>query len=383
MVWVEALGANILDSDGEIYLDLASGFGAASIGHRHPRVVEAITRQAGSLLHGLGDVATHPERVALAGELAALAPFPDAQVYFAVSGSDAVEIALKTALLATGRKRVLAFEGAYHGMTLGSLAATSRAHFRAPFAGRWSDWVVRARYGAEPSDVAALAADCGAILVEPLLGREGVVLPPAGWLAELRSVASRVGALLIVDEIFTGFGRTGERFAVAHDRVVPDALVVGKALGGGLPLAAVLAPRTLMESWDRGGEALHTATFLAHPLACAAARAALRVLEEESLVERAARAGRAVAARAHAWRGAEAVVDVRGRGLVWGIEARTGAAARTLQERLLARGLFALRGGREGAVVQIAPPLSITDRQLDYLLTALDAALELAPPGMP
>lgn len=292
VVWEEALGSNILDLDGNRYVDLASGFGVAAIGHRHPRVVAAVRAQAGLLLHGMGDVAAHPARVALGARLAALAPMPDATVYFAVSGSDAVEIALKTAILATGRAGVLAFAGAYHGLSLGALAATSRPEFRRPFAGELRPLVVHAPYGAGTTALAralrALGGRLGAVLVEPMLGREGIVPPPAGWLAELAALARAHDALFVADEIFTGFGRTGADFAVTRHGVVPDLVCCGKALGGGLPIAAVLGRRELLAAWPAQGEAIHTGTFLAHPLACAAALETLAILAEERLAERAA-----------------------------------------------------------------------------------------------
>lgn len=378
LIWEEALGANVLDVDGRVYLDLTSGFGVAAIGHRHPEVVAAVVEQSGRLLHGLGDVAAHPGRIALAARLVELAPVDDPQVYFAVSGSDAIEIALKTALLATGRDRVLAFAGGYHGLTLGALATTSRPAFRDPFSTRLTPWVERLPFGEDPARIGARPTEIGAVLVEPVLGREGVVLPPPGWLPHLASWASAHGALLVVDEIFTGFGRTGSWFAVDHERVRPDVLVVGKALGGGLPIAAAIASRSIFAAWNRGGEALHTATFLAHPLACSAALATLAVLEREGIPERAARLGAEVAARAPVWRDLNGVRAVRGRGLLWGIETTSAEGAARAQAALRRGGVLVLRAGARGEVIQFAPPLTISAPQLDFALAAIEAALREA-----
>src|SRR5262245_57381979 len=238
LLWEEALGANVLDVDGNLYIDLTSGFGVAAVGHRHPRVVAAVREQAGRLLHALGDVHAHPLRVELARRLVRLAPVDEPQIFFAVSGAEAVEIALKTALAATGRPGILAFEPAYHGLTLGALAVTSREEFRAPFAAHLHRHVRRLPFGADLERIERALADgdVGTAIVEPIVGREGVLIPPTGWLAGLSEICRREGALLIADEIFTGFGRTGRLFAVEHEAVRPDVLCCGKAMGGGLPI---------------------------------------------------------------------------------------------------------------------------------------------------
>jgi 4-aminobutyrate aminotransferase-like enzyme len=384
LLWEEARGANVRDVDGNIYIDLTSGFGVAAVGHAHPRVVAAVREQAGKLLHGLGDVAAHPLRVALAERLVGLAPVlapeNDPQVFFAISGADAVEIALKTALAATGRPGVLAFEPAYHGTTLGALAVTSRAEFRAPFAAHLHAHVQRLPFGADPERAAALlrtggTGALGAVLVEPVVGREGVLLPPPGWLAALAASCRRAGVPLIADEIFTGFGRTGTLFAVEAEGVRPDLLCCGKALGGGLPVAAVLGRRDLFRCWETEGEARHTATFLANPLACAAALAVLDVLEEERLPARAASLGAAVGERLAALRGRSAVIGVRGCGLLWGIELASAALAKRWTAAARERGVLFLAGGPEGRVAQVVPPLTITEAQLGAALAVLAETL--------
>jgi 4-aminobutyrate aminotransferase-like enzyme len=373
-VWQEALGANVLDVDGNRFVDLTSGFGVAAVGHRHPAVVAAIERQSHQLVHGLGDVHAHPARIELAARLARLAPVDEAQVYFAVSGSDAVEIALKTALLATGRPGVLAFEPAYHGLTLGSLAATSRPAFRRPFAPHLHPHVDRLPFGCEPARIEGRLehGSIGAVLVEPIVGREGVLLPPVGWLAGLAELCRRSGALLVADEIFTGFGRTGRWFAVDHDDVRPDLLCCGKALGGGLPIAAVVGRSSLLAAWRVPGEALHTATFVANPLACAAACAVVALLEDERLPERAAELGVGLARAFEAF--ASLGLAVRGRGLLWGLEARDRARAQAWSRRALERGVLALAGGAEGRVLQVVPPLTIDSAQLDDAIEVLRGA---------
>lgn len=381
VVWQEARGANVLDLEGNRYVDLTAGFGVAAIGHRHPRVVAAVRRQAGRLLHALGDVHAHPRRAELAAALAARAPLPDPRVAFAVSGADAVELAIKTAVHATGRHRLLAFEPSYHGLTLGALNVSSRPEFRQVVAGHLHDAVDRLPYGCAPDRVAAALADgdTAAVVVEPIVGREGVLVPPAGWLAAVADACRRHGTLLVADEVFTGFGRTGRWFAVEHEAVEPDLVCCGKALGGGVPVAAVIGRRRWMAAWDRPGEAPHTATFVAHPLACAAALESLRVLAGERLIPRAAAIGRRLERRLGGWPATlDGVEAVRGRGALWGVALRDRALAHRAVAAARRRGVLLLAGGPEGRVAQIAPPLVITDRQLDRALELLRAAIAAA-----
>jgi acetylornithine/succinyldiaminopimelate/putrescine aminotransferase len=381
VVWLEALGANILDADGNIFIDLTAGFGVAAVGHRHPAVVAAVHEQAERLVHGLADVAAHPLRAPLAEQIGRLSGIDQARVYFAISGSDAVEIALKTAWLASGKRSIVAFEPCYHGLTMGSLAATSREEFRGPFVEQLNPHVERLPHGCPLEALRALLGerdDIAAVIVEPLSGRDGALLPPAGWLAGVADLCKRHGALLIADEVFTGFGRTGSWFVCHEEGVEPDVLVCGKALGGGMPIAAVVARAELFDCWNQAGEALHAATFLAHPVACAAALAALDVLESEALPERAARLGTEIAARREGWLENEAVVDLRGRGLFWVLELASPELASRLARRSLERGLYALASGTR---MQLVPPLTIHRRQWGYVLETLGELLATLSEG--
>jgi acetylornithine/succinyldiaminopimelate/putrescine aminotransferase len=386
ILWEEARGANVRDVDGNIYIDLTSGFGVAAVGHRHPRVVEAVREQAGRLLHGLGDVMAHPLRVELARRLVEIAPVDDPQVFFAISGAEAVEIALKTALGATGRPGVLAFEPSYHGLTLGALNVTSRQDFRAPFAAHLHGHVRRLPFAGDLARVeqALKEGGIGAAIVEPIVGREGVLIPPDGWLSGLAALCRKHGALLIADEIFTGFGRTGRLFAVEHEGVRPDVLCCGKALGGGLPIAAVVARRDLFLCWETPGEALHTATFLANPLACAAALAVLDILQEEDLPGRAVHLGETLGHRLASWPSRfSAVEEIRGRGALWGVQLRTAEIAKKWILAAWSRGVLLLAGGPEGRVAQLVPPLTIREEQLAGAVGILEAVFSFqnfAPP---
>lgn len=384
ILWEEAHGATVRDVDGNLYLDLTSGFGVAAVGHAHPEVVRAVREQSEHLLHGLGDVHAHPKRVELAERLVRLAPVDDPQVFFSISGAEAVEIALKTAVAATGRSGIVAFEPSYHGLTLGALAVTSRPAFRAPFRALLHPQVRRLPFGCAPERIEEIlrTGEIAAAIVEPVVGREGVLVPPPGWLAALADLCRAAGTALIADEIFTGFGRTGTLFAVEAEGVRPDLLCCGKALGGGLPIAAVVGRRALFRVWKTPGEALHTATFLANPLACAAALAVLDVLEREDLPARAARLGAVVGARCAAWRERfpETVAAVRGRGLLWGVELASADLAKRWTREALQRGVLLLAGGPEGKVAQLVPPLTIAEEQLTAALGLLEEALSYSPP---
>ncbi len=370
--WEEAHGCIVTDVDGNRFLDVTSAFGVASIGHSHPRVVAAIQQQVQKLTHGMGDVHPSEVKVRFCERIAALVPLPHAQVILGQNGGDAVEAALKTALLATGRPGILAFENGYHGLSYGALDVTARADFRAPFQSQLGGFTRHLPYGISLPQIEAHLKTHrpGAVLAEPIQGRGGIVVPPSGWLAGLRELCTATNTLLILDEIFTGWGRTGDWFACRHVNVIPDILCVGKAMGGGLPISACVASAELMSVWGEStGEALHTSTFLGNPLACAAGLAALLVLEEERLPERAAEIG---AVFAHGLRELQAefpdqIADVRGRGLMLGIEMASPPLALSLVPAALRQGLILLPAG-DGRVLEFIPPLIITESQMAWCL---------------
>ena len=373
--WQRASGSNVWDVDGNRFVDLGGGFGVANAGHAHPRIVAAVQKQAAELMHAMGDV--HPPAVKVALLEALAARFPGggpARAVLGSSGSDAVESALKTAQLATGRAGIVAFEGGYHGLSLGALDVTSRRDFREPFAARLPNRTVFARYGdIGDTERVADAADepIGAVLVEPIQGRGGECIPPEGFLAGLRALCDRRGWLLIADEVYTGFGRTGRWFGCDHEGVVPDLLCVAKGLASGMPLSACVGRAEVMDAWPVShGEALHTQTFLGHPPACAAALACLEVLAEEKLVEQSAATGAAALRflEEHAAQNA-AIREVRGRGLMIGIECTLPAQAQTAVAEALGQGVILLPSGEDGRVLSVTPPLPIGR---DALIGALE-----------
>jgi len=399
--WEEAAEANVVDTDGNVYVDLTGAFGVALLGHANPAVVEAVRGQAGRLLHGMGDVHPPAIKLHLLERLNAVAPWPQARTVLASTGAEAVEVALKTAWLATDRPGILAFEGAYHGLTLGALAATSRPHFRGPFEDRLYRGVAFAPFPAETGEgrsspegalekIAALldrgapnGDAIGTVLVEPVQGRAGVRVAPTGFMAALSDLATEAGALVVADEVMTGLGRCGALFASERVGLRPDLVCIGKALGGGMPLSACIGRPQVMDAWPQSeGEAVHTSTFLGHPAACAAALAVLDVVGADRVPERADMLGltlfRALRERLD---GLDGVGEVRGLGLMLGVELvdasggpAVGAAAR-LAEAALAEGILVLPSGREGHVVELTPPVCLTDEQAAVAVAVLAEAV--------
>ena len=336
MRWARAEGCRVWDETGREYLDLTAGFGVAALGHRNPRILEAWAAQP--VVHALGDLA----EAEVTARLRAALPWP---AKLGVTGEDAVEIALRTALLATGRPGIVAFDGAYHGTGLLALAATGLERFRTPFAPWLPGPVYRRRYGEDPG---SLPAEAGCVVVEPVQGRGGARVPPDGFLACLRERCDEAGALLVVDAIFTGLGRLGVLWPGSE---VADVFCVGKALGGGLPLSAALFVRPELERvWDLGPEDVYTHTHTGSPLACAAA---LVVLEE---VPRLLPRVEELSGRFEDWDGA---------GL---LRVRPGSA-----DEAAARGVLVVPAGQGGVLIQATPPLVISDDDLDEAFERLRA----------
>ncbi len=388
--WSEARGANVRDADGNIYIDLTAGFGVAAAGHANPRVTAAIAEQAARLSHGLGDVHPPDVKVRLLERLAAIAPGDLSVSILASTGSEAVEAALKTSALRSGRSGILAFRGGYHGLTYGALAATWSTHFRGPFQAQLFPSIVFAPFAADPGAVdSALEtaarflddsehgdAPIGTILVEPIQGRGGIVVAADGFLDGLRKLCDGASRVLVFDEVYTGFGRTGRWFACEHWNVTPDVMAVGKALSGSLPISAAIGSPAVMSAWPPStGEAIHTSTFLGNPIACAGALAQIEEIESRRLLERAVGLGEVVIERASRWVNRfDGVRSVRGLGALMGVAMADGVALQVTREAMR-EGVLALAEGERLDVLAITPPLVITDRQLEFALDAIERVL--------
>jgi len=400
IVWKRARGVNVWDAEGKRYLDLTAAFGVAATGHANPRVVKAGQKQMAILPHAMGDVHPHELKACLARKLSAITferwSTGRAKTIFCNSGFEAVEAALKTAFLATSKNGVIAFKGGYHGTGYGALNATHRAHFRAPFRDQLRQFghFVGFPTAHDPASLPMVESEIrrvlrqreiGAILVEPIQVRGGINIPPKGFLKMLRRLCDDHKALLIADEIYTGFGRTGDWFACEHERVVPDVVCLGKALTGGFPLSACAGRSEVMdEAWPlSSGEAIHTSTFLGNPVGCAMALAQIEEIRSQNLVRRSARSGQ------HLLKGLESLgferggtrLSSRGRGLLAGLELRhddgspAGALAMRVIKKLLRCGFIFLPEGEHANIVSFTPALTISEAQLRSAVVALDRTL--------
>lgn len=430
IVWARARGCHVWDAEGRRYLDLTAAFGVAAAGHANPRVIRAGQRQMATLLHAMGDVHPHALKARLARELSRLTfgrwaarkgpssrpPVPGTgKVIFGSSGFEAVEAALKTARLATGRAGIIAFEGGYHGLGYGALNTTHRDHFRGPFRDQLREFGHFApfpdcqgcdcatkekgtrkngpggfcgRLEAVGNQVSRLFRRhaIGAVLVEPVQARGGVRVPGPDFLPLLRRLCDEHGALLVLDEIYTGFGRTGAWFACEHSGVVPDVICLGKALTGGFPLSACVGRADVMDAaWPPAtGEAIHTSTYLGHPVGCAMALAQIGEIRRRRLPARAARLGRRLRQELETVAGnlpGGLRGVVREAGLLAGLELRqgngrpAGAAALRAVQRMLQAGFILLPEGAHGEVVSFTPPLTVGANDLRRAVRALGGVL--------
>jgi 4-aminobutyrate aminotransferase len=398
-VMARGRGVEVWDVDGNRFLDFAAGIAVCSTGHSHPQVVQAIKEAADEFLHISSDY-WHERMTRLAERVSELSPIGEAvQVFACQSGTESVEGALKLARYVTGRPRFIGFLGGFHGRTMGSLAFTASKYtqqagffptmpgvthvpypntYRPLFAGADQgravlDYIENVLFPGNlpPSEVAA-------VLIEPIQGEGGYLVPPDGFLAGLRALCDRHGILLIFDEVQCGVGRTGRMFASEHWAVAPDIVTLAKGLGSGLPIGLVVAKRTLMEKWKRGA---HGNTFGGNPICCAAALATLDLVEREYAANAAEVGGYFLTRLRELQRRFECIGDVRGKGLMIGVELITDRASRkpnaALCQRLLTRafhnGLLLLSCG--ASTVRFIPPLLVSRAQVDEGLALLETAL--------
>ena len=373
-------GAVIEDVDGNRFLDFAGGIGCLNAGHREPGVVAALHAQADRFLHTCFMVAPYESYVLLAEKLNALAPGDTPKKTLLLnSGAEAVENAVKIARAYTRRPAVICFEDAFHGRTLLTLSLTSKTHpYKAGFEPFPSD-IYRVPYGQpaaqlEDSFQRVVAAESvAALIVEPVQGEGGFIVPPPGWLTDVAAVCRKHGILFIADEVQTGFARTGKMFAIEHEAIEPDLMVTAKSLGGGLPLAAVTGKVEIM---DHTGPGALGGTFGGNPMACVAALAAIQAIEGNGLCERAVHLGDLFRRRVLAWQDRFATIrDVRGLGAMQAFELADAASTKTLTKYCYEHGLILVTAGTYGNVVRILMPLIVTDEQMNEALDVMEAGL--------
>lgn len=374
LVVADARGAIVRDASGREWLDLLAGMGVANVGHGHPDVVAAVRAQAERYLHVMvyGEFVQAPQ-VRLAARLAALLPPSLSVTYFASSGAEAIDGALKTARKHTGRRRFVAFHGGFHGDTWGALSVGGNPVYRTPFEPLVPD-VTFLPF----DDVGALRRirdDVAAVVVEPVQAEGGVRIPSDAFLPALRRRCTEVGALLILDEVVTAFGRTGRLFGHEHWGVVPDLLVLAKALGGGLPLGAFVGPPDVMATLRHDPPLAHVTTFGGHPVSCAAGLAALEVLLRDGLAGRSATLGARLLGELRALVGRGGLAKVRGLGMLLGLEFADATSCRRFADRMWQAGVILNWTLHADTVVRLAPPLVLSDAEAGRAVATIAAAL--------
>lgn len=367
-----AEGPYLYLDDGRKIIDLISGIAVSSIGHRHPRVIEAIENQIQRHLHVMvyGEFVQDPQ-VRFATRLAATLPQELQVIYFSMTGTEANEGALKLAKKFTGRSKLIAFENSYHGDTHGSLSVTGRSVYRQPFEPLLPN--VEFLPFNDPDALAAIDDQTACVITEPIQGEGGIRVPDREWLKALRKQCDQTGSLLIFDEVQTGFGRTGSLFAFQHFDVIPDILTLAKAMGGGMPLGAFVSRAEIMDVFRRDPPLSHVTTFGGHPVSCAAADAALNVIQDENLVERALQIEEKLRNRLDH----PAVAEIRGMGCLLGMELNDAASTRAVVSRCLENGVLLGWTLHSDSLVRIAPPLNIPfpvlEEAADTIVEALDS----------
>ena len=367
IVLTRGKGATVWDINGEEYVDCTGSYGVALLGHSHPKIVAAVSKQAEKLISCHAGF-YNDKRVEFLQKLVSITPKGLDKAFLSNSGAESIECAVKLARKFTGKPEIIAFMGAFHGKTMGALSATWDKKYREPFLP-----LVPEFKHVTPGNIEkvreAITDKTAAVLVEPVRGEGGVRVPPDGFLQGLRELCDEKGVLLIFDEVQTGFGRTGKLFACEHWRVVPDVMCLAKPVAGGLPIGVTVAKESVMSALKVGE---HSTTFSGSPLVCAAGCAAIDVLLEEKLPERAASLGAYFKAKLEELQTRHRIVkEVRGLGLMLGIELRFDVLNVLL--KMLERGVLVLDAGK--TVVRFLPPLVIEKSQIDTAVTALDAVL--------
>ncbi|HVT65209.1 MAG TPA: acetylornithine transaminase [Mycobacteriales bacterium] len=363
---VSGSGATVTDADGNTYLDLIAGIAVSSLGHAHPAVVDAVSKQVATIAH-TSNLFINPPALALAEKLTELMGVPGVRVFLCNDGATANEAAIKTTLrVRPGRRKFVAAESSFHGRTLGALALTGKAAIREPF-GPFGIDVTFVPYGDADALNAAVDDTTAAVFLEPTLGEAGVIPPPAGYLTAARAACDQAGALLVIDEVQGGIGRTGVWFAHQHEGIVPDLVSVAKGLGGGLPVGACIAVGEAADALQKGD---HGSTFGGNPVSCAAALAVIDVIEQEGLLKQVDELGQQWISDLGSHVG-EVLKGVRGRGLWIGLELPGAAAA--VEATARERGFLVNATGPDA--IRIAPPLILSADQAASFTTALPGLL--------
>ena len=387
--WDIAKDTNVWDVDQNRFLDLTSAFAVSSLGHSCPELISALNEQSKNLIHGMGDVHPTAQKVNLCKKLSSITferwTGNKAKTILNSSGSESIESALKTASLATGKHGVISFEGCYHGTGFGSLSAGAMPRFKDPFIKQLSDFGKIVPYGNHGLDQVRdtlLNQSIGAIIVEPILGRGGKVVPENDFLPSLRNLCDEYYTIFIIDEIYTGLNRTGKLFACEHWDVIPDIICLGKALSGGFPISACTGKAKIMDHWpESDGEAIHTSTFLGHPGGCAMALASLDIHSNPEISLEVTHKGNRFKELLENIK-ATSKGSIRGMGLMLGLEVidhygnPNGQLASKIIPNAIKSGLITLADGPGGHVIACAPPFTITEEEMLFSAQWLETELK-------
>jgi 4-aminobutyrate aminotransferase len=393
-------GCYLYDTHGNCYLDFTCGIGVTNTGHCHPRVVEAIRKQAGMLIHGQANIVIHKPMLELVSELKTVVNPAMDGFFFTNSGAEAVEGAIKLARHATGRTNIIVFQGSFHGRTVGTMSLTTsktvyRAGYQPLMAGVFvAPYPYSYRYGWTDEQTIQWCLDeleflflsqsapneTAAILIEPVLGEGGYVVPPAGFLTSLREICDKHGIMLIIDEIQSGFGRTGKWFAQEHFNVTPDIMTVAKGIASGMPLSGVFSRLDIMKKWQTG---THGGTYGGNAIACAAGVATIKAMRDEKMIDNAqVRGAQLINHLRRIQLDYPVIGDVRGLGLMIGVEFKTAdrkpdkATTKAVIQACFERNLMLLGCGSFDNVIRWIPPLVVTEKQIDEAMEIFSSALK-------
>ncbi|MED4126731.1 aspartate aminotransferase family protein [Shouchella miscanthi] len=408
IVWAKSKGSKVYDVDENEYIDFASGLNVANVGHSNSEVLNSVKDQLELMVHGMGDFHSNNKKIEFLEKMKEIVPLSDPKFIVSVNGSDAVDAALKTASLFTGKSQYISFYGGYHGMGAKSLEVTARNHFRDPFTkeiprstiflpypyelrnsiGDSTNYISECLKLVEQTieNSASGSNDVAAIIIESFQGRGGVVQAPKEFLRGLREICDRTGVLLIVDEILSGMGRTGKWFGFEHSEIQPDIFTIGKGLSSGYPISVCCGNENIMSIWGKfSGESVHTSTFQGNPIGCVMAKSTIEYMQKHNLIERSEELGEYFIKRLKSEIGQnENVGEIRGKGLMIGIEFVLDKDLKkpnsnlcwSVMKKALKRGIIFLNGGHEVNVLCLTPPLIIEKNEIDYCIETLKDILE-------
>jgi 4-aminobutyrate aminotransferase-like enzyme len=368
-----AKGAVLTDFQGKKYLDFATGIASVSVGHCHPKMVKAIIEQAKKLIHVSAGIAYYESNIALAEKIQTIVPITNAMIFFTQSGGESVEAALKLARFVSKKPGLAAFEGAFHGRSFGALSVTtSKMKYREGYEPLLAETHIIPRNLEKVREIFQNNR-IGGIIIEPIMGEGGYIVQDMQLMDGIRRLCNEFGVIMIVDEVQTGFGRTGKWFAVEHFDVVPDVICAAKGIASGMPLGACIAKPELMQAWS---PSTHGSTMTGNPVTCAAGLAVIDIIQQENLIENAKKIGEMILVKIRKWmKKYDTIKDARGLGLMVGVEFDSTETVKKIREEALKNGLVLISCGPGDKVIRLVPPLNIKTSQVNAALKIFEKAI--------